>query len=74
MHYQSNFPNVFINYSDKDGNFIEKKPEDITLIIQSQLISEGVRHKSWSLLYDILRRTPHNSWDIAAENAWSHPN
>ena len=22
-HYQSNFPNVFINYSDKDGNFIE---------------------------------------------------
>ena len=45
-HYQSNFPSVFIHYSDTDGNFIEKKPEDITLIIQSQLISEGVRHKS----------------------------
>lgn len=60
-HYQSNFPNVFINYSDKDGKFIEKKPEDITLIIWSQLTSQGVRHKSWSPLYDILRRTQHNS-------------
>ena len=72
-HYQSNFPNVFINYSGKDGNFIVKKLEDITLIIWSQLISQEVRHKSWSPLCDILRRTQYNSWDIAAENAWSHP-